>query len=70
MDDYFSSITFLNDISRDKMVLPISKDFDHDYEVKHKFSDFKGKNNAMCTERAAFANNLLSVYGVGVYGFR
>lgn len=66
MDDYFSSITFLNDISRDKMVLPISKDFDHDYEVKHKFSDFKGKNNAMCTERAAFANNLLSVYGVGV----
>ena len=43
MDDYFSSITFLNDISRDKMVLPISKDFDHDYEVKHKFSDFKGK---------------------------
>ena len=66
MDDYFNSITFLNDISRDKMVLPISKDFDHDYEITHKFSDFKGKNNAMCTERAAFANNILSVYGVGV----
>lgn len=66
MDEYFNSITCLNDVSREDMVLPICKDNDTDFDIMHKFSDFKGRNNAMCTERAVFANNLLSVYGLGV----
>lgn len=66
MDKYFNSFTFLNEVSRDKMVLPITKEHGCDYEIIHSFSEFKGKNNAMCTEKAAFANNILSVYGVGV----
>lgn len=65
MDSYFNSITFLSELSREDMVLPISLDYNNESVGNHKFSDFKGRNNAMCTERAAFANNLLSVYGVG-----
>ena len=65
MDSYFSSFTFFNEISRNKMLLPLSMKISGEKVYNHNFSDFKGKNNARCTERAAFANNLLSVYGVG-----
>ena len=65
MDSYFSSLTFFNEVSREEMLLPLSIRIAGERVENHNFSDFKGKNNAMCTERAAFANNILSVYGVG-----
>ena len=66
MDKYFDSFTFTNVVNRQNMFLSVSKDIDRETAGNHKFSDFKGRNNALCTERAAYANNLLSVYGVGV----
>ena len=35
----------------------------YDSVVGHKLSDFKGKGNAVCTEYAIMANNLLTVFG-------
>ena len=65
MDNYFKSLTFFNNIDREEMLSPLRMGTVGEKYESNKFSDFKGKNNAMCSERGAFANNILAVYGVG-----
>ena len=49
-----------------KMILKSNKTY-YDPIKEHKFSDFRGKGNAMCTEYAIMANNILSVFGYDSY---
>lgn len=60
---------FFKDRSRDEMFqLILTKDNTFYEPVKeHKFSDFKRKGNAMCSEYTVMANNILSVFGFDSY---
>lgn len=64
--DYFKSI---EDISRNEMFRMITKSGRIYYEPKseHKFSEFKGRGNAMCSEYSLMACNILNVLGYDTY---
>lgn len=57
-DDYFDQIAFQTTMTDDEYFEKLDN---------LKIGDLKGKNIAMCTERAAMAQNLLSLFGFDVY---
>lgn len=62
LNDYFGE---RGNQTREEMFQLIMK-ADHTYYdsvIGHKLSDFKGKGNAVCTEYAVMANNILTVFG-------
>ena len=63
---YFGSIEL---ISREDMFKMIVNSSGRYYEPikKHNLSDFKKKGNAMCSEYATLANNILSFFGFDIY---
>ena len=60
---------FFKERERDEMFQMILKNDKLFYDPinEHKLSDFKHKGNAMCTEYAIMANNILSVFGFDSY---
>lgn len=62
LNDYFGE---RGNQTREEMFQLIMKP-DHTYYdsvIGHKLSDFKGKGNAVCTEYAVMANNILTMFG-------
>lgn len=57
-DDYFTQMTFDTTTTDEELFEKIAN-----LEI----GDLKGKNVAMCTEKAAMAQNLLSLFGIEVY---
>ena len=51
--------------NRDEMLSPLLKreDWYFNPTIEHSITTFKGRNNAMCSEYSALAQNILSVYG-------
>lgn len=66
MENYFG---YLENINRDDMFKMIYKENGllHDPINEHRYSSFKKKGNALCSEYAVFAQNILSVFGFDMY---
>lgn len=66
MEKYFG---YIEDINRNDMFKLIYKENGLLYDPihDHKFSDFKKKGNALCSEYAVFAQNVLSLFGFDMY---
>ncbi len=65
IDNYFNGVIINKELTRLQMHKPLyDKDGKYIEPSKgHLFSDFKGSNNAMCSEYSAIAQNILSVFG-------
>ena len=64
IDNYFNGLVVKEETTREEMHKPL---FDKNGKyiepsTGHLFSDFKGSNNAMCSEYSAMAQNILSVF--------
>ena len=64
--DYFGTISNNNRIEMFRLISKLDGTY-YKPVSEHKFSDFKGKGNAMCTEYAITANNILSILGFDSY---
>ena len=66
IENYFGVLKGNNRDEMFKMILKNDRQY-HEPVREHKFSDFKKKGNAMCSEYAIMANNILSVFGFDSY---
>ena len=66
LKEYFGIIEIIKREDMFKMILNKNED-NLDPVNEHKLSSFKGKGNAMCTEYAVMAQNILSVFGIDCY---
>lgn len=68
IQSYFESNIHEGSVQREKMHHAILKDENFCYEptLKHSLKDFKNNGSAMCSERSAIANNILSLYDVEI----
>ena len=66
INNYFKKI---KDVDRYEMFKMIKKSKRNYYSPvnEHKFSEFKGKGNAMCSEIAVVAGNILNVFGMDTH---
>lgn len=66
LKEYFGVIEKIKREDMFKLILDKNED-NMDPISEHKLSSFKGKGNAMCTEYAVMAQNILSVFGIDSY---
>ena len=66
LKEYFGNIEKIKREDMFKLILDKNQ-VNIDPVNEHKLSSFKGKGNAMCTEYAVMAQNILSVFGIDCY---
>lgn len=64
--NYFRRIKDIDRYEMFKMIKQSKKNY-YDPIKEHKFSEFKGKGNAMCSEIAVVAGNILNVFGMDTH---
>lgn len=66
INDYFKKIKDIDRYQMFHMIKKSKRDY-YDPIKEHKFSEFKGKGNAMCSEIAVVAGNILNVFGMDTH---